>query len=141
MNKFKVTPLMIALTAILSGCGGGGGDGDQSLTEQQKQEKAAVSVLDDPSNKSIAELSQATKALISARYKGATTPADLDDELLRKGFTHLFDGSTAGFSDMDMPYLQNHVSSDGSISGTSQCPTSGQVSYQGKVDRQGNGAV
>ncbi|TMP27852.1 hypothetical protein CWB99_13095, partial [Pseudoalteromonas rubra] len=141
MNKFKVTPLMIALTAILSGCGGGGSDGNQTQTEQQKVENESVRVLDDPSGKSIAELSQATTALISNRYKGVTTPAKLDDELLRKGFIHLFDGSTAGFSDMDMPYLQNHISSDGSISGTSQCPTSGQVSYQGKVDGQGNGAV
>ncbi|WP_125719574.1 FG-GAP repeat domain-containing protein [Pseudoalteromonas rubra] len=141
MSKFKVTPLTIALTTILTGCGGGGSDGDQTLTEQPKQEKAAVSVLDDPSNTSIAELSRVTTALISDRYKGVTTPANLDNELLRKGLAHLFDDSTDGFSGMDMPYLQDHVSNDGSISGLSACPISGNVTYRGKVNENGNGAV
>ncbi|KID57051.1 hypothetical protein JF50_14420 [Pseudoalteromonas luteoviolacea] len=135
MNKFKHSSIAIALSLVLAGCGGGSGGKSEST------ETAASNTLSNSKDKTFSELESAANTLIQSRYTGQKSKAEVTPELVQKAFVYMLDDSAGGFTDFDFPSIENHVKSDGTISGTERCGNGGTVNYSGSASESGSGVI
>jgi hypothetical protein len=138
MQNFRHSAIALALAITLTGCGGS--SNSENLTEQQKTEKKASDTVQNPADKTFAELESAASGLASSRYKGENNKANLSPDLVKKTFSYLFSDSAYALLNLDFPNLDEHVKDDGKVEGTASCYRSGSVTYTGLI-KETNGAV
>ncbi|WP_404395481.1 hypothetical protein [Pseudoalteromonas phenolica] len=138
MQNFRHSAIALALAITLTGCGGS--SNSENLTEQQKIEKKASDTVQNPADKTFAELESAASGLASSRYKGENNKANLSPDLVKKTFSYLFSDSAYALLNLDFPNLDEHVKDDGKVEGTASCYRSGSVTYSGLI-KETNGAV
>ncbi|MCF6442277.1 VCBS repeat-containing protein [Pseudoalteromonas luteoviolacea] len=134
MKKFKHSSIAIALSIVLSGCGGGSSD-------SQSTENVASETLSNSKDKTFSELDTAANSLVQSRYTGQESKAEISPELVQQAFVYMLDDSASSFTDFDFPGIQSHVKSDGTISGTERCASGGSVNYSGSASESGSGVI
>ncbi len=127
---------VIALS--LSACGGGGSDsgtgggGSSPVTSS--------TIIKNAKDYSPARLNTAASSIANAQYKGKTTNAEVDLELVQHAFNLLFSDSG-----MALPELAEQDFSDdvknGAIKKTYACDQGGNVSYDGKISGDSTGII
>ena len=127
---------MIALS--LTACGGGGSDsgtgggGSSPVTSS--------TIIKNAKDYSPARLNTAASSIANAQYKGKTTNAEVDLELVQHAFNLLFSDSG-----MALPELAEQDFSDdvknGAIKKTYACDQGGNVSYDGKISGDSTGII
>ncbi|MCF2860043.1 hypothetical protein L1286_21400 [Pseudoalteromonas sp. SMS1] len=140
MKNFKHSSVALALTLVLTGCGGSSGS-DNNLSEQQKIENQASETVSNAQGKTFAELESAANQLVKSRYSGIDTQAQIEPALVQKALAHMFDDSASSLTTFELPAIENHVSSDGKIDGTQACFVQGTVRYSGQVNESGEGTA
>ncbi|MDK1286359.1 hypothetical protein [Pseudoalteromonas umbrosa] len=135
MKKFKHSSIAFALSIVLAGCGGGSGGDEPSAAS------VASDTLQNSKGKTFAELESAANSLVQSRYTGQESKAEITPELVQKAFVYMLDDSATSFTDFDFPSIENHVKSDGTISGTERCANGGTVNYSGSVKESGEGEI
>ena len=127
---------MIALS--LTACGGGGSDsgtgggGSSPVTSS--------TIIKNAKDYSPARLNTAASSIANAQYKGKTTNAEVDLELVQHAFNLLFSDSGMALPELAEQDFSNDVK-NGAIKKTYACDQGGNVSYDGKISGDSTGII
>lgn len=127
---------IIALS--LTACGGGGSDtgtgggGSSPVTSS--------TIIKNAKDYSPARLNTAASSLANAQYKGKTTNAEVDLELVQHAFNLLFSDSGMALPELAEQDFSNDVK-NGAIKKTYPCDQGGNVAYDGKISGDSTGII
>lgn len=121
---------VIALS--LAACGGGGSDAEVPSNGGGTSSVSSSSIIENAKDYNTSRLNTAAKSIADAQYKGKTTDAEVNLELVQRSFNLLFNDSVMSLPELAEQDFSDDVK-DGSITKTYACDQGGSVAYDGKV--------
>ena len=127
---------VIALS--LAACGGGGSDTGSGTGGSSPVSSSTI--IKNAKDYTPSRLSSAATSIANAQYKGKTTNADVDLELVQRTFNLLFNDSVITLPELAEQDFSNDVK-NGAIKKTYPCDQGGNVTYDGKISNDATGII
>lgn len=128
---------IVALT--LAACGGGGSDSAGPVNGGSSSVSPST-IIKNAKDYDASRLNTAAKSLANAQYKGKTTDAEVDLQLVQQAFNLLFSDSVMTVPELAEQDFTDDVKS-GAIKKTYACDQGGSVAYDGKVTDSLTGVI
>ncbi|BFT31500.1 hypothetical protein D210916BOD24_26760 [Alteromonas sp. D210916BOD_24] len=123
----------ISIVALsLTACGGGGSDSGPGPVNGGSSSVSSSTIIKNAKDYSPSRLKTAATAIANAQYKGKTTTAEVDLELVQQAFNLLFSDSVMALPELSEQDFSSDVN-NGVIKKTYACDQGGNVAYDGKV--------
>ena len=131
----------ISIVALsLTACGGGGSDSGPGPVNGGSSSVSSSTIIKNAKDYSPSRLKTAATAIANAQYKGKTTTAEVDLELVQQAFNLLFSDSVMALPELAEQDFSSDVN-NGVIKKTYACDQGGSVAYDGKVSDTLTGTI
>ena len=131
--------LVSFIVIVLTACGGSSSSTSPNLPDPDISSPTPSEVILNASQHTETALKQAAESLISTRYSGLTSPAEMDVRLAQQAYQFLFNDSIFEIPNTANERVSDLADENGNVDVSIQCYYQGTVSYSGKLDSDSKG--